>query len=105
MHHLFHMTDERQHREHRLDEHTVLPRAALAQFEIGGIALGSMEAGVTQDNHLFFELANEPLKGVIRDISRGTRSEERRVGKECRSRWSTYPEREKNKMSLVRYKV
>ena len=49
MHHLFQMTDERQHREHRLDEHTVLPLAALAQFEIGGIALGSMEAGITQD--------------------------------------------------------
>jgi len=45
----------------------------LSQFEIGGIALGSMEAGVTQDNHLFFALANEPLKGVIRDIRRGTR--------------------------------
>src|SRR5436853_3386986 len=73
MHHLFQMTDERQHREHRLHQHAVLPLAALTHFEIARIALGRMEAGVTQDNHLFFALANEPLKGVIRDIRRGTR--------------------------------
>ena len=33
MHDLFEMAHERQHGEHRLDEHTVLPLAALAQFE------------------------------------------------------------------------
>jgi hypothetical protein len=32
-----------------------------------------METGVTQDNHLIFALSNEPLKGVIRDVGRGTR--------------------------------
>ena len=47
VHDLFEMAHERQHREHRLNEHTVLPLAALAQFEIGGVALGSMEAGIT----------------------------------------------------------
>src|SRR5215510_2099351 len=47
MHHLFQVTDERQHREHRLDEHPVLPLAALTQFEVGRIALRGMEAGVT----------------------------------------------------------
>src|SRR5262249_19041221 len=47
MHHLFHMADERQHREHRLHEHTILPLAALTQFEIARIALRGMEAGVT----------------------------------------------------------
>src|SRR4029450_1195372 len=51
MHDLFEMADERQHREHRLDEHPVLPRAALTQFEVGGITLSSMETGVAQDNH------------------------------------------------------
>src|SRR2546422_2430531 len=65
MHDLFEMADERQHREHRLDEQTVLPRAALTQFEIDGIALGSMEAGITQDNHALLKLPNEPLKRVI----------------------------------------
>src|SRR5713101_1215678 len=61
MHHLFAMADERQHREHRLNKHTVLPLAALTQFEIAWIALRGMEAGVTQDNHLFFELSNQPV--------------------------------------------
>src|SRR5438445_11457929 len=42
VHDLFEMADECQHREHRLDEHTVLPRAALTQFEVGWIPLGGM---------------------------------------------------------------
>src|SRR6266511_6311377 len=62
MHHLLQMTDERQHREHRLHEHTVLPLATLTQFEIARIALGGMKGGITQDNHLVFALANQPLK-------------------------------------------
>ena len=47
MHHLFKMADERQHREHRLHQHAVLPRAARTHFEIGGIALGGMEGRIT----------------------------------------------------------
>src|SRR4030095_1180580 len=73
MHHLLQMADERQHREHRLHQHAVLPLAALTQFEVGRIAFRSMKAGVAQDNHALFNLANEPLKGVIRDIGGGTR--------------------------------
>src|SRR6266567_1372949 len=73
VHPLLEMADERQHREHRLHQHAVLPRAALTQFEIARIALRGMETGVTQDNHLVFALLNQPLKGVIRDIGRGTR--------------------------------
>src|SRR5438094_5279092 len=44
MHHLFKMTDECQHREHRLHQHAVLPLAALTHFEIARIALRGMEA-------------------------------------------------------------
>ena len=73
MHHLLHMTDERQPREHRLHQHPVLPRAALTQCEIARIALRRMEARIAQDDHLLFELADEPLQGGIRDIGRGTR--------------------------------
>src|SRR5713101_107568 len=73
VHDLLEVADERQHREHRLHEHTVLPRATRTQFEVSRIALRGMETGVTQDNHLFFALSNEPLKGVIRDIGGGTR--------------------------------
>src|SRR5467141_4137055 len=36
-HDLFAMADHRQHREHRLDQHAVLPLPALTQFEVGGI--------------------------------------------------------------------
>src|SRR5215510_8483830 len=43
MHHLFEMTDERQHGEHRRHQHAVLPLAALTQFEIRGITLCGME--------------------------------------------------------------
>src|SRR5262249_11656353 len=68
MHDLFEMADERQHGEPRLDEHPVLPLPALTQFEIGGIALRGMEAGITQDNHLLLPLPNQPLKRVIGDI-------------------------------------
>src|SRR5256885_1216042 len=70
MHHLLQMADERQHREHRLHQHTVLPLAARTQFEIARIPLRGMETGVTQDNHLVFALANEPLKRVVRDMGR-----------------------------------
>src|SRR2546421_1653849 len=68
MHHLLQMADERQHREHRLHQHAVLPLAALTEFEIARIALRGMEAGVAQDNHPPINLLNEPLEGVVRSI-------------------------------------
>src|SRR5438093_5942412 len=49
MHHLLQMADKRQHREHRLYQHTVLPLAARTQFEVGRIAFRRMEGGITQD--------------------------------------------------------
>src|SRR5215831_2947416 len=73
MHHLLQMTNEREHREHGLHQHTVFPLPALTQFEIRGIALGSMEAGITQHNHPPINLLNQPLKGVVRSIGGGTR--------------------------------
>ena len=73
VHDFLEMADHGQHREHRLHQHAVLPLAALTQFEVGWIALCGMEGGITQDNHAFLELPNEPLKGVIRDIGGGTR--------------------------------
>src|SRR5262245_42103940 len=73
MHDLFEMADERQHREHRLHQHPVLPLATLTQFEVGRIALGGMESRITQDNHLVFNLSHQPLKGIIGDIGGGTR--------------------------------
>src|SRR5213594_2780239 len=67
-HDLFAMADERQHREHRLDEHTALPLAPRTQLQIARIARRGMEAGVTQDNHTLLTLPNQPLKRSI-DVS------------------------------------
>ena len=50
MHHLFAMADERQHREHRLNEQAILPLAPLTQCEIGGIAFGGMEGGIARQS-------------------------------------------------------
>src|SRR5262245_9974111 len=60
VHDLLEMADECQHREHRLDEHPVLPLAARTEFEVGGIPLGGMEGHITQDNHLVFTLPHQP---------------------------------------------
>src|SRR5499427_931506 len=67
------VADERQHRQDRLYQHALFPRAPRTEFQVGGIALGGMEGGITQDNHPPINLLNQPLKGVIRDIGRGTR--------------------------------
>src|SRR5215475_7325119 len=55
MHHLLQMTNECEHREHRLHQHAVLPLAPLTQFQVAGIPLRGMEAGVAQDNHALFD--------------------------------------------------
>src|SRR5205807_8779396 len=46
MHHLLEMAHDSQHGEHRLHQHAVLPLAARTQFQVAGIALRGMEAGV-----------------------------------------------------------
>ena len=73
VHDLLEVAHDGQHREHRFHQHAVLPLAARTQFEIARVALRGMEASITQDNHLFFELSNQPLKGVICDVGGGTR--------------------------------
>ena len=50
--------------------------------------VGAGNVGATCANVLAFnEVADEV---VMLDVKEGVRSEERRVGKECRSRWSPY---------------
>src|SRR4029453_14157027 len=60
VHDLLEMADERHHRRYGPPQDSVPPPPALTQFQVGRIALRGMEAGITQDNHLFFELPNEP---------------------------------------------
>src|SRR3989442_11733230 len=74
MHHLLQMTHKREHREHCLHQHTVFPRTALTQFQVAGIPLRGMVAGVAQDDHPPINLLNQPLKGVVRGIGGGARA-------------------------------
>jgi hypothetical protein len=74
---LFEMADQRQHREHRLHESIDLATRPLTQFEIRGIALGSMEAGITQDNHAAPHTAESAAETFIRDIGRVARHPDR----------------------------
>ena len=47
--------------------------------------------GVVQAvDDLSFELEEREVLGIVGESGCGKRSEERRVGKECRSRWSPY---------------
>ena len=64
------MADHGQHGEHRLHQHTILPLAALTQLQVAGLPLRGMESGITQENHAFFELANQPLKLTVRPFLR-----------------------------------
>ena len=53
----------------------------------GGIVLGELSFAQISDSHIGFnKAANNDVVGTLR----AARSEERRVGKECRSRWSPY---------------
>ena len=61
MHHLLEVTDQRQHREDRFDEHAVLPLAALTQFEVGRVALCRMEGGIAAQNALRADSGNVSL--------------------------------------------
>ena len=65
---LLEVTDERQHRQHRLDQHAVLPLLTLAEFEVRGIALCRMKGGIAQDDHASVKLPNQPLKRLV-DVS------------------------------------
>src|ERR1700746_84798 len=47
---LFEIADQRQHGEHGLHQHTILPLAARTQLEVDRIACRGMEGGITQDN-------------------------------------------------------
>src|SRR6266487_1122361 len=51
MHDLLEVAHYGQHRQDRLYEDALLPLPPSTQFEVGGIAHGRMEGGITQDNH------------------------------------------------------
>src|SRR5713101_5880921 len=73
VHDFLEVAHDGQHRQDRLHEDAILPLPPSTEFEVGGIPLGGMEGGITQDDHAPIKLLHEPLKGVIRDIGGGTR--------------------------------
>src|SRR5690625_7121515 len=68
-----------------------LPTALILGNEKDGV---SVRAASLADGHVII-----PMLGMVQslNISVAARSEERRVGKECRSRWWPYRERKKTK--------
>ena len=42
------------------------------------------------NNKVSISVSNKKIDAVLKELFSETRSEERRVGKECRSRWSPY---------------
>ena len=65
--------DERQHGEHRLDEQTVLPLAALTQCASARIARRRLAGPIPQDSHASSALSQQPRPGMLCPLGRGPR--------------------------------
>src|ERR1041385_509112 len=75
-------------RELRLPELNVFH---LRQLDAGVVGILKRRLHVETEVRIDLTLGQDPvLSDLARDSKRARRSEERRVGKECRSRWSPY---------------
>src|SRR2546430_6294758 len=63
----------------------LLPRAARAADEHRDVGVGDLVDGLEEAPH-----GRAPPDDLLEAVDVAHRSEERRVGKECRSRWSPY---------------
>jgi len=75
--------------------HTVHPPPGKAGEEVEGVAVQVIEMGLAHFVEPVYLIGDELVVGeehglIRRDLDGQARSEERRVGKECRSRWSPY---------------
>src|SRR6266403_6400311 len=64
-------------------------KVAVACVLVGGWASAPAQDGISLDETAHF-LAGMPVQGRLASLTQTARSEERRVGKECRSRWAPY---------------
>src|SRR3712207_9064218 len=71
-----------------------LASARLAPAAVVGVGVAAMGAG----------LGMMGLAGIAGSVTGGPRSGERRVGEECRSRWSAYHLKKKQHNNLASYK-
>src|SRR5256885_3024899 len=65
-------------------------RAALWRARSGGVPLDAVPLSAIGTDEAFFAAIGVASVGELAALPRESRSEERRVGKECRSRWSPY---------------
>ena len=68
MHHLLEVADQCEHGQHRLNQHPRIPRIAITDFHVRGIARFSVKAVINQHDHDFIVLLNERLKGLVGHI-------------------------------------
>src|SRR3712207_9243212 len=80
-----------------LDEHAPYP---LMEADDVVVLLGVDRAGTTVARTTLRRVVREPA-GRVLPIAEAGRSEERRVGKECRSRWAPYHYRNSVTLSAV----
>ena len=74
-----------------MKESLLILAAALAMVSCGGNAQQkAATAGTQQTTAAAPDMHNAETSLDYLGVYKGTRSEERRVGKECRSRWSPY---------------
>lgn len=70
MAHLLYMTYYRQHRQHSFYFFTLVPPTAATEFEVGGVALGTMKAHIAQYDHVVGENpVNELVESAVVHIS------------------------------------
>ena len=62
VHDFLEMTDERQHREHRLHHHPVLPPPSGANCSVRRVTFRTMKSTIGQNNHLLRKLCDEGAK-------------------------------------------
>ena len=74
--------------KNNLDEPESADRRVLLFYECAFNDIGSYMRRNMEDQQKGLPAGHIP--GKYRDVLHTSRSEERRVGKECRSRWSTY---------------
>lgn len=65
MPHLLEMTNGGEHGQHRLHQHPHIPGPFFTHLEIGRIALGIVEAGIAEDDHLTVKLFNQSAEVLV----------------------------------------
>ena len=64
VHHLLESTHQSQHRQHGLNQHSVVPLSSLADSQVGRTPIHFGEAFIGKDNHLIGHTVNDKLEGA-----------------------------------------